>query len=115
LSVDDEAGVLNSRRKILEAAGYNVLSARNGEQALAFFAAILVDLVVLDHSMPGMNGGAIARAMKAKRPLTPVILVSGLAIEKDNLPGVDWVLTKGEGPASLLEKIRQLLPPCGSP
>ncbi len=53
LSVDDEAGVLYSRQKLLQAAGYDVLSAADGEQALDFFASAPVDLVVLDYSMPG--------------------------------------------------------------
>ncbi len=67
--------------------------------------------MVLDYSMHEMNGGAIARAMKANRPLTPIILVSGLAIEKDDLPEVDGVVTKGAGPALLLEKITSCLRP----
>jgi CheY-like chemotaxis protein len=52
LSVDDEAGVLYSRQKLLQAAGYDV-SACDGEQALDFFASVPVDLVVLDYLMPG--------------------------------------------------------------
>src|SRR5271169_4728872 len=69
LSVDDDAAVLYSRQKILEAAGYYVLSASDGKQALGYFAAVLVDLVVVDYAMPGMNGGMVARFMKTKRPL----------------------------------------------
>jgi CheY-like chemotaxis protein len=111
LSVDDEAGILYTRQKILEAAGYDVLSASDGEQALGFFAAILVDLVLLDYAMPGIDGGRVARDMKACRPLVPIILVTGLPIEEETLPCVDWIYRKGEDPALLLEKIRQLLAP----
>jgi CheY-like chemotaxis protein len=61
LSVDDEAGVLYSRQKLLQSAGYDVLNACDGEQALGIFASIPVDLVVLDYSMPGINGKQVAR------------------------------------------------------
>ncbi len=111
LSVDDEAGVLYSRQKLLQAAGYDVLSAADGEQALDFFASAPVDLVVLDYSMPGINGEQVARKIKADRPELPIILVSGLDIEMETLSYVDSYFTKGEGPTTLLEKIAQLLRP----
>ncbi len=111
LSVDDEAGVLYSRQKLLQAAGYDVLSAADGEQALDFFAAVPVDLVVLDYSMPGINGEQVARKIKADRPQLPIILVSGMLTETETLACVDSFFTKGEGPAALLEKIAQLLRP----
>jgi CheY-like chemotaxis protein len=57
LSVDDEPGILRSRKLILEAAGYDVLNASSGAQALGIFSTVLVDLVVLDYAMPGVNGG----------------------------------------------------------
>jgi CheY-like chemotaxis protein len=111
LSVDDEAGVLYSRQKILQAAGYDVLSASDGEQALDFLASAPVDLVVLDYSMPGINGEEVARKIKADRPDIPIILVSGLLMEAEALSCIDSFFTKGEGPTSLLEKIGQLLRP----
>lgn len=110
LSVDDDAAVLYSRQMILQAAGYNVLSASDGKQALGFFAAVLVDLVVLDYAMPGMNGGAVARLMKARRPLVPIVLVSGLSIDDETATCVDCCFNKGEGAlALLLKRIGQLL------
>ena len=111
LSVDDEAGVLYSRQKLLQSAGYDVLSAADGEQALDFFASAPVDLVVLDYSMPGINGEQVARKIKANRPELPIILVSGLDIEMETLSYVDSYFTKGEGPMALLEKIAQFLRP----
>ena len=111
LSVDDETGVLYSRQKLLQAAGYDVLSACDGEQALDDFASVLVDLVVLDYSMPGINGEQVARKIKANRPELPIILVSGMPMEAETLLCVDNFSTKGESPAALLEKIAQLLRP----
>jgi CheY-like chemotaxis protein len=57
LPVDDEPGVRVSRQLILESEDYEVLSAADGNQALRTFASQLVDLVLLDYVMPGMNGG----------------------------------------------------------
>jgi CheY-like chemotaxis protein len=111
LSVDDEAGVLYSRQKVLRAAGYDVLNACDGEQALGICASAPVDLVVLDYSMPGLNGGQVARKIKAQKPELPIILVSGMDIEAETLACVDSFFTKGEGPALLLEKIGRLLGP----
>ena len=111
LSVDDEAPILYARQKILEAAGYDVLSASDGELALGYFAAILVDLVVLDYAMPGIDGGRVAQEMKARRPMMPIILVTALPLEEEAISFADCVVMKREGPLLLLEKIRQLIAP----
>ena len=103
--------MLYSRQKLLQAAGYDVLSAADGEQALDFFASVPVDLVVLDYSMPGINGEEVARKIKADRPELPIVLVSGMGIETETVSCIDSVFTKGEGPAARLEKIAQLLRP----
>jgi CheY-like chemotaxis protein len=109
LSVDDEPGILLTRQAILEKEGYKVLSAVDGEQALGFFAVQAVDLVLLDYLMPRMDGGAVAQEMKKRKPLVPVIMVSGSSVPEDTLTCVDCFVRKGEGPALLLEKIERLL------
>ena len=111
LSVDDEPGILFTRQKLLQNAGYDVLSAADGEQALHFFSTHDVDLVLLDYLMPGMDGGVIAQAMKQHKPLVPVIIVSASPVEEQGLTSVDCFIQKGQGPALLLEKIKQLLAP----
>ena len=85
-----------------------MLSASDGELALGFFAAILVDLVILDYAMPGIDGGRVAREMKARRPTMPIILVTARPLEEEAVSSADCVVMKGEGPLLLLEKIRQL-------
>ncbi len=111
LSVDDEPGILFTRQRLLENAGYEVLSAADGEQALHFFAGHDVDLVLLDYLMPGMDGGAVAHEIKQQKPQVPVIIVSASAVDDQTLTCVDYFLRKAEGPALLLEKVRQLLGP----
>ena len=115
LSVDDEPGLLYSRQEILKAEGYDVLSASNGEQAMAIVDSAPVDLVILDYRMPGYDGSVVARAIKARQPRLPIIMVSAFPVEYETSPWVDTFLAKGEGPAALLEKIKQLLNPVSHP
>jgi len=108
LSVDDQLGVLYSRYKLLSAAGYAVLSATDGVQALQIFGSNQVDLVLLDFMLQGMDGGLVADAMKAHRPTVPILMVSGVEVPEDCLSKVNGFVRKAEGPDSLLKSIREL-------
>jgi CheY-like chemotaxis protein len=57
--------------------GYSVTTAATGEEGLAMLERVLVDAVVVDYVMPGMNGGELARIVKSRWPKVPVIMVSG--------------------------------------
>ncbi len=83
LCADDEIDELTARKMVLESAGFKVLSARNGKDALEVFRSTPVDAVVLDYFMPGMTGLSVAREMKDLRPEVPLIVLSGFA----SLPG----------------------------
>ncbi len=109
LSVDDEPGVLRSRQMILQAAGYDVVNASSGAQALGIFSTLLVDLVVLDYAMPGVNGGEVAKVFKTRRPELPILMISGRPIETEIFLCVDGFLVKGESAGLLVQKIEQLL------
>lgn len=107
LSVDDELGVLYTRYKLLAAAGYAVLSATDGVQALQIFGSNPVDLVLLDYALQGMDGGLVADAMKTHSPHVPIIMVSGIDVPEDCLAKVNKFVRKGEGPELLLQSIRE--------
>ena len=112
LSVDDEPGILCTRKQILNAAGYEVINAIDGETALEVFDSVpTIELVLLDYAMPGMDGGTVAREMKRRRPSVPICMVTAheAIVEKMTPPCVDLIVGKGTGPAYLLEKITQLL------
>ena len=94
---------------ILEAAGYDVVNATSGAQALGIFSTVLVDLVVLDYAMPGVNGGEVAKVFKTRRPELPILIVSGRQVEQEILYCVDGFLVKGESAELLLQKIEHLL------
>lgn len=115
LSVDDELGVLYARYKLLAAAGYAVLSASDGVQALGVFGQQKVDLVLLDYALPHMDGGMVAEAMKAHRPTVLVVIVSAADVPNQCLSICDGHVQKAQGPEPLLRTIRQLLYPASSP
>ena len=114
LSVDDEPAILLTRQKILEAAGYEVLNAADGEQALRLFSSEPVELVLLDYVMPGVDGGIIAQEMKRWKKSVPIVLVSASAVPEDTATCVDCRIEKGQGPLLLLETIAQFLIPASS-
>jgi DNA-binding NtrC family response regulator len=57
--------------------GFKVLTATSGKQGIRLAAENLVDVVVTDYEMPGMNGEALAVAIKSLKPRVPVVLFSG--------------------------------------
>ena len=109
LSVDDDTGVLFARYRLLEDAGYAVVSASDGAEALELFGVNPVDLVLLDYNMPMMAGDVVAQAMKNYKPNVPVILVSGADVPKPALAEVNLHIRKAEGAEPLLQAIQELL------
>jgi two-component system cell cycle sensor histidine kinase/response regulator CckA len=114
LLVEDEAGVRNVARRILERRGHTILVAGNGAEALRIAKGQgNIDLIVTDIVMPGMSGPELVEAFRTARPQAKAILMSGYS--KDALPS-DFAtdlstnfLEKPFSPAGLLEKIDNLL------
>jgi CheY-like chemotaxis protein len=79
LVVDDEPIVLGLMRRALADAGYGVLAATNGIEALELAATAVprVDAVVTDVQMPQMGGEALAAALRQADPNLPILFVSG--------------------------------------
>ena len=110
LCVDDEEVGLLVRRIMLERAGYKVLTAEGGLEAIALFADNSVDVVVLDYSMPGMNGGDVADELKKRRPEVPIVLLSAYVnMPEDVLGKVDHYMVKGDGAPVLLQRLSDVL------
>jgi two-component system chemotaxis sensor kinase CheA len=92
LVVDDQFTVRQLQRSILEAAGYNVRTARDGREALATVTADAdVELVVTDVQMPGMDGIELLRAIRAdsERSSLPVVMVTSRGGEEDRRRGLE--------------------------
>ena len=79
LVVDDEPMIRRLGSKILEDAGYRVLAAGDGDEALRIFGEDpnRIDVVLLDMSMPGKSGKAVLAALKEQRQDVKVVLMSG--------------------------------------
>jgi CheY-like chemotaxis protein len=109
LCVDDEQNPLTLRKLVLQKAGYEVLTANSGKEALELAASRHVDLVLSDHLMPGMHGTELAQQLKAEHPKLPVILISGV----NELPAGSAIanafVSKSEGPDALCKEVAAIL------
>lgn len=83
LLVDDEEAIRQVGQELLEAMGYNVLLAGNGEEAIELYRKHCddIDLVLLDIVMPQMGGGETYERMKEINPDVKVLLLSGYSID----------------------------------
>jgi len=77
LVVDDDPVIGKSFDRVLTGKGYAVITAANGEEALNKLATQDYDLVYTDIKMPGMSGLEVAERVKANRPWTPVVIITG--------------------------------------
>ena len=74
LIVDDDQNILRLYKEELEEAGYEIVTASNGREAIEKFEAESPDLVTLDILLPDIDGIKLLRQMKEKRPRLPVIM-----------------------------------------
>ena len=81
LVVDDDPVVRKSFERVLSGKGYAVITAENGEEALRKLSEEKYDVVYTDIRMPGMNGLEVAEQVKARRPWTPVVIITGYGTE----------------------------------
>ncbi|MCQ4308671.1 response regulator [Pseudomonas stutzeri] len=80
LLADDDPSVREVTAQILRNLGFAVTEADSGKHALQLLAeGIDVDLLLADFAMPGMNGGELARTVRARNPELPVVIVTGYA------------------------------------
>lgn len=113
LVVDDEPRAQNLLRNLLEVAGYRVICAANGPEALAA-ARHLPDVVLLDLMMPGMDGYEVCRRLRADPALAamPVIMLTALDDRASRLKGLeagaDDFLSKPFDSAELRARLRTI-------
>jgi two-component system, cell cycle sensor histidine kinase and response regulator CckA len=115
LIAEDSEGVLVLAQRILRDAGYTVLAARDGIEALevARHHSGEIDLLLTDVMMPRMNGGELARAFAAERPDAVIAIMSGYMDENALRRTLDDpempILQKPFSASTLVERIRTLL------
>jgi DNA-binding response OmpR family regulator len=120
LVVDDERKIVESCRLYLEHAGFEVVCAYNGEQALAEARDVRPDLVVLDLMLPRVDGLEVCRRLRAGSQV-PILMLTARSTEEDKLLGLglgaDDYLTKPFSPRELVARVRAILrraPPAGA-
>ena len=116
LIVDDSVFLQSLLRDRLEAEGFAVSQAFDGEQGLEMVKGQQCDLVLLDVKMPGLNGFEVCRKIKAD-PLTkgvPVMFLTVMAqkadVEEGLAAGAQAYFTKPYESEELINEIRKLLP-----
>ena len=115
LVVEDQLDNRQILRDLLTHAGYDVIEAVDGEQAIASAAAHRPDLILMDIQLPVLDGHEATRRIKADPALKaiPIIVVTSYALsgdeEKARAAGADGYVTKPYSPRQLLAKIREFL------
>ena len=112
LIVDDEPKIVRLVTDYLEAAGFGVLTAGSGEEALMRVRTEHPDLVVLDLGLPGLDGLDVTRALRRDGEL-PVIMLTARDDETDRIIGLelgaDDYVTKPFSPRELVARVRAVL------
>ena len=115
LVVDDEFPIAFSLAHVLERAGYEAKTARNGDEALAVSAEFRPDVLLTDFSMPGLNGFELAVSIKKALPACRVVMLSGHELRVPSDPyakrGYTFLmLSKPLHPEALLAALQQEMP-----
>jgi two-component system, OmpR family, KDP operon response regulator KdpE len=109
LVIDDEPQILRALRTILSARQFRVTTAANGNDGLALAAAGQPDLIILDLSLPDMDGIEVCKQLRTWTQ-TPVIVLSVRDSERDKVAALDYgaddYLTKPFGIDELLARVR---------
>jgi two-component system response regulator MprA len=113
LVVDDDAPIRRMLDRTLSAVGYAVESAADGGAALAAVERSAPDLIVLDVAMPGLDGLAVCRRLRARGLATPVLLLTARDALHDRVVGLDAgaddYVVKPFETEDLLARVRALL------
>jgi DNA-binding NarL/FixJ family response regulator len=115
LIVDDEPNLLRAVAACLRGEGYEVDTARSGEEALVHVAQRLPDLIVSDIRMPRMDGYAFARQLRGnpRTDLIPIVFLTAKDESSERITGiragVDAYLTKPFEPDELIAVIENIL------
>jgi DNA-binding response OmpR family regulator len=111
LVVDDEPQIVRVVQGYLERAGFQVIRAANGEEALSLFRRERPDFVILDLNLPGMDGLDVARAIRRESNV-PILMLTARVEEVDRITGLelgaDDYVTKPFSPREIVARVRAI-------
>ncbi len=90
LLVDDDPDILSAYEKVLERLGVKVITARNGEAARAYLSDPLIDVILTDLNMPGMDGLEFLRLVREVNRDVPVLIMTGSPELETVMTAVDY-------------------------
>ena len=112
LVVEDDRNILSMIQTLLDAGGYQVLSAQRGQQGILVLSSHVPDLVVLDLGLPDMDGEEFIRIVRGSS-MVPIIVLSARSDERDKVSALDLgandYITKPFGTGELLARVRASL------
>jgi two-component system, OmpR family, alkaline phosphatase synthesis response regulator PhoP len=112
LVVDDELDIVKVVRAYLEQSGFRVITASDGQQALAMFRHEQPDLIVLDLNLPQLDGLDVCRAIRRDSNV-PIIMLTARVEETDRLIGLeigaDDYIVKPFSPREVVARVRTVL------
>ena len=115
LVIEDEPDFSKAIRILLEANGFDVVSAFSGKEGLAMAKNVSPDLIILDVMLPEIDGYKICRLLKfdERYKKIPIVMLTARAQEEDKIlgkqTGADAYLVKSEKPEVLIAKIQTML------
>ena len=113
LIIEDEVLLADSLKALLESKGFEAEAVYDGETGSEYAQLGVYDLLILDVMMPKMNGYEVARAVRAKRCSTPILMLTARSELEDRIEGLnagaDYYLTKPFDSRELLACINALL------
>ncbi|MBU0503528.1 MAG: response regulator [Candidatus Omnitrophota bacterium] len=115
LVVDDEQDIVSMLKMRLEASGYEILTASDGNAAYNTAKAENPDLIILDLMLPGMDGYQVCRLLKfdQKYKQIPIIMLTAKGQQEDKdwgaKAGADFYMTKPFEAKELLNKIKEFI------
>ena len=115
LIADDETNIRNILDYTLHSEGFEVIPAGTGDEAFALAQRVLPDVIILDVMMPGSDGIATCRRLKADRRTAriPVIMLTARSSREDRRAGgqagADAYVTKPFSPARLIAAVQDLI------
>jgi two-component system alkaline phosphatase synthesis response regulator PhoP len=112
LVVDDEPEIVKLVRAYLEGAGYRVVTAKDGREALLVARHEKPDLIILDLAMPEMDGLEFTRRLRQEKNI-PIIMLTARVEETDRIIGLelgaDDYVTKPFSPREIVARVRAVL------